>query len=214
MNKSKQHCRRKWIYVPYVCILISVIIINLWLESKERTEELTAELTAKMTAGAQDEVVVHNRKLLFDDLGCPLFPIATFPTLGQLGNRMSSYANFIALQWQFGYQLYLTQKFKENLQTVFENVTFPTLESIEHCRIDGWYSVAPLWSGNVKYKKRHEMNILIDNIIDCEEKKMDSCLPADSGKILNIYIKHSHNVSVLYLFVFTSHYNHMMQPLG
>ena len=178
-----QHWLKKW-NLQYSYLLLFTISIFLW---TNRTD---------LSAIFKD---IFHTELKFDESGCPMFPIATFPEIGLLGNQISSYANFIALQWLFGYQLYLEEDFKKKIQLVFKNVTFPTIESIEHCKIDGWYSVAPLMENGKFNRQRDEIGILIENIIHCE-KKDQACLPAESGKILNIYIRHSHNVKAPFAF--------------
>ena len=58
---------------------------------------------------------------------CDTHPGITFEAHGRLGNWMSSYANFIILSQEFGYQLYLPARFKQNLGGTFKNVTFPQI---------------------------------------------------------------------------------------
>jgi hypothetical protein len=148
-----------------------------------------------------DRAVVED-KLTVDAKRCPISPIATLQHMGRLGNHISSYANFIAMQWQFGYQLYLPEDLKNKLQNVFKNVTFPTIESISHCKTLHWYSMSPLslWSGSAMNKKPvKEMNDIIKNMHDCVTKnKMDkhSCLPSAFGKALNIHMHYDHNVRI------------------
>jgi hypothetical protein len=141
-----------------------------------------------------------NRNINLDANLCPLFPIATFEPVGRLGNHISSYANFIAMQWIFGYQLYLREDFKKDMKSVFKNVTFPTVESISHCKILNWFIMNHHLDGlSLKEDKQgrgKEMQMIVNNITDCVKtiKYMDKrdCLPSAFGKILNINIRFGH----------------------
>ena len=45
----------------------------------------------------------------YDEAGCPRVPIAFSGMTGRLGNMVSTYVNFIALQWKLGYRYHLPQ---------------------------------------------------------------------------------------------------------
>ena len=45
----------------------------------------------------------------YDEAGCPRVPIAFSGMTGRLGNMISTYVNFIALQWKLGYRYHLPQ---------------------------------------------------------------------------------------------------------
>ena len=71
----------------------------------------------------------------YDEAGCPLVPISFSAMTGRLGNMISTYVNFIALQWKLGYRYHLPQHSdsspdawltKPYLQSIFRNVSFPT----------------------------------------------------------------------------------------
>ena len=71
----------------------------------------------------------------YDEAGCPRVPISFSAMTGRLGNIISTYVNFIALQWKLGYKYHLPQHTdsspdawltKPYLQSIFKNVTFPT----------------------------------------------------------------------------------------
>ena len=71
----------------------------------------------------------------YDEAGCPRVPISFSGMTGRLGNIISTYVNFIALQWKLGYKYHLPQHSdsspeawltKPYLQSIFKNVTFPT----------------------------------------------------------------------------------------
>eukprot|EP00092_Neocalanus_flemingeri_P005466 GFUD01005895.1.p1 GENE.GFUD01005895.1~~GFUD01005895.1.p1 ORF type:complete len:327 (-),score=49.82 GFUD01005895.1:90-980(-) len=127
--------------------------------------------------------------LTFDANYCPLFPIATFQQTGRLANRISSYANFIALQWIYGYQLYLDEDFKNYIQSIFKNVTFPTFP-INHCKIKNWYTV-----NHDKDFQDFPLFLKKSNACMMANRGVDkhSCLPAAFGRILNIHMSTGHN---------------------
>ena len=70
----------------------------------------------------------------YDSYGCPVVPFAFSGMTGRLGNVMSTYINFIALQWKLGYKYFLPKYMnhhswadltKPYFESIFENVTFP-----------------------------------------------------------------------------------------
>jgi len=74
----------------------------------------------------------------YTHFGCPTLPIAFAGMTGRLGNIISNYANFIALQWTKGYKYFLPRhlyghpgcpsgvKTKPYISSIFRNVSFPT----------------------------------------------------------------------------------------
>ena len=40
----------------------------------------------------------------YDPSGCPAVPVSFSAMTGRLGNMVSTYTNFIALQWRLGYK--------------------------------------------------------------------------------------------------------------
>ena len=40
----------------------------------------------------------------YDASGCPAVPVSFSAMTGRLGNMISTYTNFIALQWRLGYK--------------------------------------------------------------------------------------------------------------
>jgi hypothetical protein len=90
----------------------------------------------KVTLVKDDEI---GDATLVNSDGCPKTPISTFDPVGRLGNTFSSYANYIAIQWQLGYRLYLPARTKAELSAILENVTFPTISSLRKCGIKNWH---------------------------------------------------------------------------
>ena len=118
--------------------------------------------------------------------GCPTFPIATFKQIGRLGNLISSYANFIAMDWEFGIKLFLNKSVKKKLQEVFKNVTF--FIHNEKC--------------NLKFKFLKNLDPFLEKQIQCKHSRNDNmipCLPSELGKIQNIWVDLGHNVSSAFI---------------
>ena len=70
----------------------------------------------------------------YDSSGCPVVPFAFSGMTGRLGNVMSTYINFIALQWKLGYKYFLPKYMnhhtwadptKPYFSSIFKNVSFP-----------------------------------------------------------------------------------------
>ena len=80
----------------------------------------------------------------YDSRGCPLLPVAFSGMTGRLGNIISTYANFIALEYRLGhkYHLPLYMNFdpvnltKPWLATIFKNVSFPTAHWSNFSRVE------------------------------------------------------------------------------
>ena len=77
----------------------------------------------------------------YDENGCPIVPISYSGMTGRLGNIISTYVNFIALEYKLGYKyhlprfIYLGKKpwitgtlSRPYLRNVFKNVSFPTAQ--------------------------------------------------------------------------------------
>ena len=71
----------------------------------------------------------------YDERGCPRVPISFSGMTGRLGNIISTYVNFIALEYKLGYKYHLPQRSastedawvtKSYLESIFRNVSFPT----------------------------------------------------------------------------------------
>ena len=72
----------------------------------------------------------------YDHRGCPRVPISFSGMTGRLGNLISTYVNLIALQYKLGYKFHLplysessedAWVTKPYLQSIFKNVSFPTV---------------------------------------------------------------------------------------
>ena len=70
----------------------------------------------------------------YDERGCPTVPVAISSLTGRLGNIISTYVNFIALEYKLGYKYHLPyfmnkehySEAKPYLSSIFKNVSFPT----------------------------------------------------------------------------------------
>ena len=115
---------------------------------------------------------------------CPYFPIATFNCVGRLGNIISSYANFIVMDWEFGPKLHLPRCSKSAMQKVFQNVTFPVYD--KKCKL--------------RFHKLSNLDPFVGDQVKCKYARMGvcsaiPCLPNNLGKIRNIKVHPRHNVS-------------------
>ena len=133
------------------------------------------------------EKLVHSNRFHLENLcdlkSCPDYPIITFKERGRLGNQMSSYANVLALSWQFGYNLHLPPNIKRNIEEIFENVTFPT--------VDGDYL------GDDKCKAAYvieDIEPFIEKLFNCDIENQELCLPSAFERTLNLKIIKNHNV--------------------
>ena len=96
------------------------------------------EANVDIKLNADDDTLVNPDE--YDDEGCPTVPTSFSGMTGRLGNIMSTYVNFIGLQYKLGYKYYLplymnydphndTNAYgltKPYLQNIFKNVSFPT----------------------------------------------------------------------------------------
>ena len=118
---------------------------------------------------------------------CPNFPIATFQCIGRLGNIISSYANFIVMDWELGLKLHLPRCAKSAMQKVFQNVTFPIYD--EKCKL--------------RFHRLDNLDPFVGDQVKCKYSRMGAgedgssipCLPTNLRKILNIKVHPRHNVS-------------------
>ena len=119
--------------------LILSILITFFLLILRLTEETSSEV--RDCPGLPEEPEVSPELINipspadYDESGCPRVPISFSGMTGRLGNIISTYVNFIALQWKLGYKYHLPQHSdsspdawltKSYLQNIFRNVSFPT----------------------------------------------------------------------------------------
>ena len=114
--------RRKYLIIT-ICITFCLFLFHSLPEYPALPEDLVStELVNIPSPGDHDEA------------GCPRVPISFSGMTGRLGNMISTYVNFIALQWKLGYKYHLPQHTyssaegwltKPYLQGMFRNVTFP-----------------------------------------------------------------------------------------
>ena len=114
---------------------------------------------------------------------CPTGPISTFDSVGRLGNIFSSYANYIAIQWELGYKLHLPTKAYRQLTPLLRNVSFPTAQRLKKCKIKNWY-------------KQQKLEVFYKDLKKCMKTGMtkQQCLPSFNGQVKNIKISPGHNV--------------------
>ena len=144
-------------------------------------------ITDHETTSSTNQMVNHT--LLYDD-GCRKSYISTYDSVGRLGNIFSSYANYIAIQWELGYKLHLPDKVKDLLEQSLENVSFPGISSVRKCRLQRWH-------------KQKKLEVFYSQVKKCEAEKTQmgdindnklGCLPNSYGRIMNIKISPGHNV--------------------
>ena len=128
---------------------------------------------------------------IFKAIGCSFPPSITFHPLGRLGNLISSYANFIVLSRELGYQLVLPEKFKQNMGKTFKNVTFPQSEG----------ETRAIASCN---SSLHESFVIFETLDEflytweqCRSGGSTSCILSTSGNQVPVKIMAGHNVSDL-----------------
>ena len=124
--------RRRKYFILSISITFFLLILRL-------TEETSSEV--RDCPGLPEEPEVSPELINipspadYDESGCPRVPISFSGMTGRLGNIISTYVNFIALQWKLGYKYHLPQHSdsspdawltKSYLQTIFRNVSFPT----------------------------------------------------------------------------------------
>ena len=115
---SRQIFRRKKYFI------VSLFLSFYLLVFKERNPEESRELINLPSPGD------------YDHRGCPRVPISFSGMTGRLGNLISTYVNFIALQYKLGYKFHLPLNSESSedawvtkpyLQSIFKNVSFPTV---------------------------------------------------------------------------------------
>ena len=119
--------------------LILSILITFFLLILRLTEETSSEVRDCPGLPEEPEVSPELINIVspadYDESGCPRVPISFSGMTGRLGNIISTYVNFIALQWKLGYKYHLPQHSdstpdawltKSYLQNIFRNVSFPT----------------------------------------------------------------------------------------
>ena len=125
---------------------------------------------------------------IFKATGCSFPPPITFYPLGRLGNLISSYANFIVLSRELGYQLVLPEKFKQNMGKTFKNVTFPQSEgetrAIASCN-------SSLYKSFVIFETLDEFLYTWEK---CRSEGSTSCILSTSGNPTPVKIMAGHNV--------------------
>ena len=117
---------------------------------------------------------------------CSFPPPITFYPLGRLGNLISSYANFIVLSRELGYQLVLPEKFKQNMGKTFKNVTFPQSEGETN---------SSLYESFVIFETLDEFLYTWE---ECRSGGSTSCILSASGNQAPVKIMAGHNVSDLF----------------
>ena len=122
---------------------------------------------------------------IFKATGCSFPPPITFYPLGRLGNLISSYANFIVLSRELGYQLVLPEKFKRNMGKTFKNVSFPQSEGENN---------SSLYESFVIFETLDEF---LNTWEKCRSGGFTSCIPSTSGNQAPVKIMAGHNVSDL-----------------
>ena len=119
--------------------LILSILITFFLLILRLTEETSSEVRDCPGLPEEPEVSPELINIVspadYDESGCPRVPISFSGMTGRLGNIISTYVNFIALEWKLGYKYHLPQYSdtspdawltKSYLQNIFRNVRFPT----------------------------------------------------------------------------------------
>ena len=124
--------RRRKYFILSISITFFLLILRL-------TEETSSEV--RDCPGLPEEPEVSPELINipspadYDESGCPRVPISFSGMTGRLGNIISTYVNFIALEWKLGYKYHLPQHTdsspdawltKSYLQNIFRNVSFPT----------------------------------------------------------------------------------------
>jgi len=111
-------------------ILVAGLLIIVFLISSQRRDDILSELFSIDENVEDDNLIPED----YDHKGCPIVPIAFSGMTGRLGNIISTYVNFIALQYKVGYKyhlpLYMNMEpvnlTRPYLTNIFKNVSFPT----------------------------------------------------------------------------------------
>ena len=117
----------RYILVATGCILILTFLLN------SRQKEFLSLSSPLSNGDIYDETsnLIPN---YYDERGCPKVPISFSGMTGRLGNIMSTYVNFIALEYKLGYKYHLplfinlepANLSRPFLTQIFKNVSFPT----------------------------------------------------------------------------------------
>merc|ERR1711892_1479859 len=130
------------------------------------------------------------------DQDCPEHPVAKADALGRLGNQISTYVNHIALQWEYGYRLYLSDTIATNMQKIMDNVTFPstTETMIDRCHISFWSKAAD-WVLFTKFLDREKLTCEETRNETVEPQKfLDMCMDKELDRdSFHINVKIGHN---------------------
>ena len=124
--------RKYFIFSIFItfCLLISLL-------KQETSSELaeSSHTVLPVPVSPEEELINIPSPGDYDEAGYPRVPISFSGMTGRLGNIISTYVNFIALQWKLGYKYHLPQHTdsspeawltKPYLQSIFRNVSFPT----------------------------------------------------------------------------------------
>ena len=121
--------RKYFIFSIFITFCLLILIL------KQETSPELPEHRVPFPVSAEAELVNIPCPGDYDEAGCPRVPISFSGMTGRLGNMISTYVNFIALQWKLGYKYHLPQHSdssaegwlsKPYLQAIFKNVSFPT----------------------------------------------------------------------------------------
>jgi len=124
-----------------------------------------------------------------DEKSCPAGPVARAYPAGRLANQLSIYVNHIALEREYGYQLYLSNDLYTNLQKLVDNITVPIMDTtmVDTCNITFWPR-AQVWETYTKYLEREKAR--------CEgEKKED----IDANSFVETCLKDSEKDAAMFV---------------
>ena len=105
---------------------------------------------------------------------CTYFPVARVEKLGRLGNQLSTYTNHLALQFTYGFKLYLSSEMEYNMRLLFENVTAQSSSKLKRCN---------LTAGIVSWDWNRLTQLLKRNTLNCSVKTEPSCLPTKARNV-------------------------------
>ena len=128
--------RIKWSDKKYLPVT-SLFCLIFYLYRQSPSPELVLEATG-------DSLVTPDH---YDSRGCPLVPVSFSGMTGRLGNIISTYVNFIALEYRLGYKYHLPLYMnfepapalnltKPFLASIFKNVSFPTAHWSNFSRVE------------------------------------------------------------------------------
>jgi len=124
---------------------------------------------------------------------CPTTPIARAEAVGRLGNQIATYVNHIALQWEYGYKLYLSNTISTNMRKLLNNVTYPTSSKLDKCNISFWPR-AKDWVAFTNFLARENVTCRqkTNETFD-KDKFVDTCIRKQENEDLHIKFKTGHN---------------------